>query len=400
VEKPNASGNLRIASSNAVLTGLSSNMMRAVWQPFVLSLGAPMSTLGLLESLGGYRGLFTGPLQYAAGWLSDRLGRKPLMAVGNLAGLLAASLFITAALSGNWWWLFPAVILSGAAMMGDPAQYSLVAESTPISQRGMAFSILMLAWIAPGIFAPALGGYVADRWGFAPVFLVQFVLFGLGLFLILRYLRETLAAIEGRIDRRAFGAAMVKMAVPPRALRGLYLAMSVDSFVWGLGYALLFGMLSDTYGFTTFQLGVMSSLLSVTWALSQLPIGKLIDRYGCKPLIVFSEAASIPIVLGWLFSSSFVAFAVLHAFFGVIAATWVPAQNALLANSVPEQGRAAALGRMAAFRGLVGFPAPFLGGLLYDAFGFQGPIVANLAGVAIATVLLVVAVREPPREED
>ncbi len=400
MEKPNASGNLRIASSNAVLTGLSSNMMRAVWQPFVLSLGAPMSTLGFLESLGGYRGLFTGPLQYAGGWLSDRLGRKPLMALGNLAGLLAASLYITAALSGNWWWLFPGVILSGAAMMGDPAQYSLVAESTPISQRGMAFSILMLAWIAPGIFAPALGGYVADRWGFAPVFLVQFVLFGLGLFLILRYLRETLAAIEGRIDRRAFGAAMVKMAVPPRALRGLYLAMSVDSFVWGLGYALLFGMLSDTYGFTTFQLGVMSSLLSVTWALSQLPIGKLIDRYGCKPLIVFSEAASVPIVIGWLFSSSFVAFAVLHAFFGVIAATWVPAQNALLANSVPEQGRAAALGRMAAFRGLVGFPAPFLGGLLYDAFGFQGPIVANLAGVAIATVLLVVAVREPPREED
>jgi hypothetical protein len=47
------SQNLRVIAVTSFLTGLFSSMTQAVWQPFVLSLGAPMSTLGSLESLGG-----------------------------------------------------------------------------------------------------------------------------------------------------------------------------------------------------------------------------------------------------------------------------------------------------------------------------------------------------------
>lgn len=398
MEKPKASGNLRIAAINAMLSGFSFSMMRAVGQPFVLSLGAPMSTLGLLESLGGIRGILTGPIQYFGGWLSDRIGRRPFMALGNLAALSAVCLYVLAALSRDWRWLLPAVVLAGAALISDPAQQSLIAESTPIDRRGMAFSIMMAAWIAPGIFAPSIGGYLADRWGFLPVFLLQFVLYGSGLFLIVRYLRETLRPTDGGVAWGELAGALVKMVVPPVGLRGLYLALAVDSFTWGLGYALLFGMLSESYGFTTFQLGIMSSMLSVSWALSQLPIGKLIDRYGSKPLMVISELMSVPIIVGWLSSTTFAAFAFMHACFGIIAATWVPAQNAILANSVSEYQRGEAMGRMAAFRGLIGFPAPLLGGMLYDHFGFQAPLLANLAGVILSTILLVLAVKEPRSE--
>jgi MFS family permease len=191
------------------------------------------------------------------------------------------------------------------------------------------------------------------------------------------------------------------MVVPPKELRGLYWTMSVDTFAWGLGYALLFGMLNKTYGFTTFQLGVMSSLLSFVWALSQLPIGRLIDRYGCKPFLLLSEAMGILIVGGWLRGTSFTAFAALHAFFGLCAATWVPAQQALLANSVSSKHLGEAMGRLSAFRGLIGFPAPYIGGLLYDRFGFQAPLLANLVGSSMALVLIFLAVKEPsPTEQD
>jgi MFS family permease len=188
------------------------------------------------------------------------------------------------------------------------------------------------------------------------------------------------------------------MVSPPRGLRSLYWALSVDIFVWGLGASILFGMLSETYGFTTFQLGVMSGLLSLVWATSQLPIGRLVDRYGSKPFLVLSEALGIIVVSGWLFSTSFVAFAVLQALFGLTAATWVPSLRALLANSVPRKQLGEELGRLSAFRGLIGFPAPYIGGLLYDHFGFQAPILANLVGVIIALVAIVVAVKEPSRE--
>jgi len=396
MEKAEKQRNMRVIAITAFLAGLFSSMIQAVWQPFVLSLGAPMSTLGLLESLGGWRGIVTALIQPIGGWLSDRLGRKPLVVLGGLLGLLAVSFFVLAAIANDWRLLLPGVIFLGAAMASRPAGSSLVAESVQASQRGTAYSIMMVSWITPGIFAPALGGFIADRWGFIPVFLIRFVLEGLRLLLILWLLQETLSEVSGLISVSELKGVLVRMVVPPRELRGLYWAMAIDIFVWGLGSALLFGMLNRSYGFTIFQLGVMSSLFSTVWALSQLPIGKLVDRYGCKPFLAFSEAAGIFLVTGWLFSRSFAAFAALHAYFGILAATWVPAQQVLLANSVPAKQRGEAMGRLSAFRGLIGFPAPYIGGLLYDRFGFQAPILANLVGVVIALVAIIVAVKEPP----
>jgi len=399
MEEAEKQKNLRVIAATAFLAGLFSSMMQAVWQPFVLSLGAPMSTLGLLESLGGWRGVVTSLIQPIGGWLSDRLGRKPLIALGSLVGLLAVSFYVVAAISGDWWWLLPGVLLLGITMISRPAMSSLVAESTQASRRGMAYSIQMVAWIAPGIFAPTLGGFIADRWSFIPVFLVRFLLEGVRLLLILWLLQETLSRVSGWISPGELRGVLRRMVVPPRGLRGLYWAMAIDIFVWGLGSSLLFGMLSESYGFTTFQLGVMSSLSSIVWAISQLPIGNLVDRYGCKPFLVLSEAMGIPLVAGWLFSRSFVAFAALHACFGLVAATWVPAQQALLASSVLAEERGEAMGRLSAFRGLFGFPAPFFGGLLYDRFGFRAPILANLVGVAIALGAIIVAVKEPSPAE-
>jgi len=399
MEKAETSRNLRVIASTSFLAGFSYSMMQAVWQPFVLSLGTPMSTLGLLESLGGFRGVVTALIQPVSGWLSDHLGRKPLIALGSLASLLAVSFYVLAAIIGDWRLLLPGVILLGVTFGSRPAEGSLIAESARARRRGMAYSILMASWIAPGVFAPALGGFMADRWGFLPVFLVPVGLEGLRLLLILRLLIETLSEVSGAVSLGALKGVLVRMVVPPKGLHGFYWAMAIDTFAWGLGYALLFGMLSKTYGFTTFQLGVMSGLLSLVWALSQLPIGRLIDRHGCKPFLVLSEAMGILVVGGWLFSTDFPVFAALHACFGLSAATWMPAQQALLANSVPAKQRGEAMGRLSAFRGLIGFPAPYLGGLLYDRFGFQAPILANLLGSVVALMMILLAVKEPSLTE-
>jgi MFS family permease len=155
--------NLRVIAITSFLNGLFSTMTRAVWQPFVLSLGAPMSTLGFLESLGGQRGVTTAVLQPVGGWVSDRLGRKPLVALGSLLGLLVMAFYVLAATVGDWRWLLPGVILLGATQVAIPARNALVAESVQASQRGAAYSLQIASWIVPGVFAAALGGFIADR---------------------------------------------------------------------------------------------------------------------------------------------------------------------------------------------------------------------------------------------
>jgi hypothetical protein len=45
-------------------------------------------------------------------------------------------------------------------------------------------------------------------------------------------------------------------------------------------------------------------------------------------------------------------------------------------------------GKLAAFRGLIGFPAPIIGGLLFSAFGYYIPVSLSLVGEAFTTVAI------------
>jgi hypothetical protein len=80
---------------------------------------------------------------------------------------------------------------------------------------------------------------------------------------------------------------------------------------------------------------------------------------------------------------------------GLLPATWVPAYLSWVANSVSESQRAQEIGRLGAFRGLLSFPAPYVGGLLFEAVGYAGPILANLVGAALVIVLVWLFVGEP-----
>lgn len=128
--------------------------------------------------------------------------------------------------------------------------------------------------------------------------------------------------------------------------------------------------------------------------MSQIPIGKLMDRHGRKPFLLLSELMGITTLLGWLFSRDFVSFAIFQISFGVMIAAWVPTTTAILADSVSKEKRAEAMGRLQAFRGLLAFPAPYVGGLLYDALGFHPPVVANLIGSVTAFILIFKLVKE------
>ena len=50
--------------------------------------------------------------------------------------------------------------------------------------------------------------------------------------------------------------------------------------------------------------------------------------------------------------------------------------------------RGVTMGRVSTFR-VVGFPAPFIGGMLYDHFGFWAPVTGGLLGVLITIITIV-----------
>jgi MFS family permease len=385
---PLRSQNLRALALRNFLYGLQINMVRAVWQPFVLHLGASMPLLGLMESIGGFSGIVSTAMLPLGGWLSDRRGRKPFVVLASTFGLAALATYALAGWVKEWRLLLPGVVLLGLTAIARPAVDSITAESAPRGASGRAFGLTGTAFAASGIFAPALGGFLADRYGFLAALVTGAAIELITLCVIAVALKETLPS-EHRVSLKASDllALLRTLVTPPARLRSFYVTVSIDLFAFGMGAALLFGLLSETYGFTPLQLGVMSSVQSSTWAVLQLYVGRQVDKRGCVPFLILSEAIASVVIVGWLLCKSYTAFLVLHGLLGFAVATWVPAFMTWIANSVPENQRAQEIGRLGAFRGLISFPAPYLGGLLYDLAGFRAPMLANLIG-AVTVILL------------
>lgn len=388
--------NLRTLTLRNFLFGWRWNMVRAIWQPFVLSLGASMPLLGLLESIGGFQGIIATMILPVGGWLSDRRGRKPFVLIASAFGVAAMALFALAGWLREWRLLLPGVVLLGLTAIARPVTDSIAAESVPPRERGLAFSRMGTAFAAAGIFAPTLGGFLANRYGFLAVLLAGALLEFSTVCLVAFALHETLQA-EKRMPLTVseFGALLKRTLMPPTRLRNFYVAVTIDMFAYGMGSGILPGLLTKAYHFTPFQLGLMASISSASWATSQWLIGHRVDRHGYVPFLALLEAIAALVATGWLIAKSFSAFLILEIFWGLVVATWMPAFTAWIANSVPERQRAEEIGRLGTFRGLLSFPAPYVGGLLYEAFGFRGPIFGNLIGAAVAMILLLVFVREP-----
>jgi len=388
--------NIRVLAGRTFLRGMRDNMVRVVWQPFVLSLGASMPLLGFLESLGGLRGLVPALVQPLSGRLSDYWGRKVFVLSSSVFAIVALSIYVLAKFTDNWRLLIPGVAILGLAFASRPSEDSMTAESAGVAERSRAYSLVMLSLALSGVFAPLVAGFVADRWGYVVVFLMGLALDVAALSLVVGLLKETLVSQSRRpVASEQLKGVFRGILVPPGKFRGFYIAVAVDAFAWGTGWGILYGLLSEVYHFTASQLGLMSCLSSVGWAVFQMPVGKLMERYGCVKSMILSEAVGVILLVGWLQAATFETFALLQILFGLTIAAWLPATMTWMANSVPKEKMAEEIGRLSAFRGLVGFPAPYIGGLLYEAFGFRGPITVNLIGALTALILIATLVREP-----
>lgn len=387
------SDNLSILSATAFLSGIHTNMVNVVWQPFALSLGASIPMLGLLTSLGGFGGLVTSLVQPIGGWLADRAGRKPFIAWASVVLIAAYVLYTLAGLTRIWTFLIPGIVLLGASALNRPARTSMTAESVAAERRGTGFSVVQVATVLPGIFAPVLGGFIADRATATAIFPVCIAFEALTLLLVIRYLRETHTS-QGRAGWADLWSALKRAVIPPKGMIGFYLCIAADSFVWGIGLGVLFGMFKQTYGFSDAQLGAMTSAMSIAMVLSQLPIGRWVDRYGSKPSMVVSEALGIPLMLLWAFSSRWEILVASYALFGLVGSTWGPAVLTYVAARTPAQERAEAMGRLSAFRGVLAFPSPFIGSLLFERGGLPLPILVTLAGICVLIIAIVVLMPE------
>ncbi len=379
-------GNIPALALAQLISSTNWNMFEVIWQPYALSLGASVVVLGALGSI--QTGIGSG-LQFITGRISDSLGRKPVQVVAYLCSIAA---LLISTLSNTWYPLvLSAFLFALGGSLWDPANTSMIAESVERWERGTAYSVISLSWFIPGFFAPTIAGYLALLYGLRQVLLVCMTLEFISLLTFVLLIKETLI-VEQKIElhdplrsvKRVFGSKL--------GLSKFYIAVIGDAFAWRMTSAILFGILTKTYRFTPMQLGSLLTAFCVVSALSQIPVGRAVDKYGRKKLLITSEAVGLAVLAGYVISQEFSEFLIWYGLFGIVASTWFPAYQAYIANAVSDEARARAVGDLNALRGLISLPAPLIGGILFDLYGFDAPILTSL--ILLVVVLLILTTIE------
>lgn len=345
----------------SLITEVFFGMFYLVWQPRAIYLGATVPQLGLVQ---GVMTLSAALGSLLWGKLSDLWGRKPIIVVSVL---LRITSLIFCFIAKDWIHLIGFRVFMGLSatwQQTNPAESALVTESVESSRIGTAVSVYMSIGLLASIVMASPGGYLALNNGYWIIFLSCIAAESFNTIYLSLRLEETLkkspktTVLRVNLYERLSEAFRFESELTP-----FYAINFIGSFSYGVSSSILYSLLVDALNFNTVQLGFMSTMLGLSWGLSQLPVGWLMDKYGRKMFLMLSEASNMIVMTGFILSREFPVFLILQVFSGLAHAMWIPAHLALFSEKVPSERRSMALGEISTYSLLIGVPAPYIGGI-------------------------------------
>jgi MFS family permease len=269
---------------------------------------------------------------------------------------------------------------------GSPARSALITESVQANKTATAYSTLMAIGQITTMVTASAGGYIALQVGYTPIFQITLIGEILGIGVMWLFLTET---HQNRLKTKSsFIESLKEALLPERKILNLYLILALTGIGYGTGYSLFFGALVDTYKFTPFEIGMLSTAFSLTWGISSIPLGKLADRVGRKRMLLGSCICAFVTVIGFLAFRSFPFLLLFQMVSGIDPAFWIPSWISLVSEKMEPHERSRAIGKLDAYNRFLMIPAPYLAGILYTNYGFSAPLLVQLIFVTCTTALV------------
>jgi len=362
-------------------------MVSAVLPGFLASIGVAAEALGWIEGTADAVSSF---VKLAAGWYSDRIGRrKPIVALGYFLSGTALSVF-AAALS--W-----PLVLSGrlVAWFGKgirgPLRDAMLSESTPSQARGKVFGMHRAGDTAGAVLGPLIGVWLLSKLPrptpsapFRTIFLVSLIP-GLISFAAITFLVKE-RSVRGNRSKK-FWKSLVDM--PPRYRRFLFAVgiFGAGDFAPTLLVLAATQLLTPKHGVV--RAGEIAALFYVirnaAQAVASFPAGALADRYNKQKLLAAGYALGglTGLAAAALFAWNITAIVPMAAVF-LVGGVYIGAEDALEgaipADMIPSDDRGTAYGLLGAVNGAGDLVASALVGTLWTMIS---PVVAFTAAAIL-----------------
>ena len=349
----------------------------------VVNLGASAAALGLIEGIAEATAQIT---RVFSGWLSDMLGkRKALVVAGYSLAAATKPLFPLANSIGLV--LFARFVDRIGKGIRTAPRDALIADMTPIEAQGAAFGLRQSldtigATIGP-LAAIGLMFYFNDD--------IRTVLW----FAVIPAIIAVLVLVFG-VSERVLPKKTVKSPLEWKELGKLSTAYWL---VVGAGAIFTLARFSEAFlvirahdaglalAWTPAVIGVMSLVFAVT----AYPAGRLQDRIGARPLLLLGLVVLIVADLVLALVNSLTGIFIGIGLWGLHMGLTQGVLSALIAGTAPARLRGTAFGLFGLVTGIATLAASVVAGLLWDRIGPEATFEAGAGFAAVAFVAFLIA---------
>jgi len=310
------------------------------------------------------------------GRLSDRVGRrKPFLLLGEAA---AFPLFLAIVFAPGY--LFAGALFIAAELalaIGGPAYNAFVADVTRVNERGEGYGLLNATSNAGAVVGFVLAGVVTYWYGLQALFPFVVVMMVGTLGVVLFLVPDIRVAIPS--ERR-----------PIREMRKVVtfsFAVSIRAIGSG-AIAAFYGFLAASLGANSIEVSIVAIAGLLTGALTGLPLGRAIDRFGEIRGIWYGTVLTLASYGIFMFSTVWEEAVPAQAVRNGGLSLLGPGMNAWVARMAPEGQRAEYLGVFALINSSLWSVGPLVGAVAIELSGYLGLFVMAIGTTVISLIVM------------